>query len=65
MYTVSLSCSALCKGQRLIYLIYLKHTDIYNDGIKPAQYVLRDIFLTCFHFDRGLYLERFSFSLPV
>jgi len=45
---------------------YLKHTDIYNGGIQPAQYVLRDIFLTCcFHFDRGLYLERFSFSLPV
>jgi len=37
---------------------YLKHTDIYNDGIQPAQYVLRGIFLTrCFHFDRGLYLE--------
>jgi len=45
---------------------YLKHTDIYNDGIQPAQYVLRDIFLTrCFHFDRGLYLGRFGFSLPV
>jgi len=44
---------------------YLKHTDIYNDGIQPAQYVVRDIFLTrCFHFDGGLYLERFGFSLP-
>jgi len=45
---------------------YLKHTDVYNDGIQPAQYVLRDIFLTCcFHFDRGLDLERFGFNLPV
>jgi hypothetical protein len=47
-------------------LAYLKNTVIYNDGIQPAQYVVRDIFLTrCFHCDRGLYLERFGFSLPV
>jgi hypothetical protein len=45
---------------------YLKHTDIDNDGIQPAQYVLRDIFVACcFHFDRGLDLERFGFNLPV
>jgi len=45
---------------------YMKHTDIYNDGIQPAQYVLRDISLTRYcHFDRRLYLERFVFSLPV